>query len=183
MRRALYHIQYVTKAIAGPLLTRIADAARRTPRRLPAHLRAATRAGYPPKPAHRYRGPFGGLAAMALLGACLSPAAAQRPIDLLGTWRIEATSGQGPREVVIRGDSSVTWGKESTIWMVKGEHLAVAIGGEWEIYRMKTGRDALTLSGGDLQKPVTLRKVGPPVARPAGRKTEPAPDTPPRWPH
>ena len=95
-----------------------------------------------------------------------------------GTWRVDArldTKG-GPREVVIRADSSATWGKETSRWRISGKQIAIAIGGEWEVYEVKVGKSELTLSGGDLQKPITLKRVGPPTPRPAGVAVPPDPD-------
>jgi len=37
--------------------------------------------------------------------------------------------------------------------------------GVWQVYGMKLEGDKLKLAGGDLEKPVTLRRVGPPTAR------------------
>lgn len=98
--------------------------------------------------------------------------------SVVGTWRVDAkvdTRG-GPREVIIRADSSATWGKETSRWRLKADSIIVAIGGEWETYRLKVGKTQLTISGGDLQKPITLRRVGPPSPRPAGVAVPPDPD-------
>ncbi|HET9151055.1 MAG TPA: hypothetical protein VFN83_05010 [Gemmatimonadales bacterium] len=98
--------------------------------------------------------------------------------SVVGTWRVDAkvdTRG-GPREVIIRADSSATWGKETSRWRLKADSIMVAIGGEWETYRLKVGKTQLTISGGDLQKPITLRRVGPPSPRPAGVAVPPDPD-------
>lgn len=98
--------------------------------------------------------------------------------DITGTWRVAggADVGNGPREVVIRADSSASWGKEMVRWRVTGDRIAIAIGGEWERYTLSVKRDALTLSGGDLRKPVTLRRSGPPTPRPAGVRIPDDPD-------
>ena len=96
-----------------------------------------------------------------------------------GTWRVDArleTKG-GPREVVIRADSSATWGKETSRWRLNGKQISIAIGGEWEVYDVKVGKSELTLSGGDLQKPITLKRVGPATPRPAGVAVPADPDT------
>lgn len=96
-----------------------------------------------------------------------------------GTWRVDArldTRG-GPREVIIRPDSSASWGKETSRWRMVGKQIAIAIGGEWETYDLKVGKAELTLSGGDLQKPITLRRVGPATPLPAGVAVPPDPDT------
>ena len=98
--------------------------------------------------------------------------------SVVGTWRVDAkvdTRG-GPREVIIRADSSATWGKETSRWRLKADSIMVAIGGEWETSRLKVGKTQLTISGGDLQKPITLRRVGPPSPRPAGVAVPPDPD-------
>ena len=95
-----------------------------------------------------------------------------------GTWKVDArtvTRG-GPREVIIRADSSATWGKETSRWRLKNDSIMVAIGGEWETYKLEVSRSRLTISGGDLQKPITLKKVGPATARPAGVSVPPDPD-------
>ncbi|MBA2292858.1 MAG: hypothetical protein H0W15_10440 [Gemmatimonadales bacterium] len=98
--------------------------------------------------------------------------------DITGTWRVAggADVGNGPREVVIRADSSASWGKEMVRWRVAGDRIAIAIGGEWERYKLSVKGNNLTLSGGDLRKPVTLRRTGPPTARPNGVRVPDDPD-------
>jgi len=95
-----------------------------------------------------------------------------------GTWKVDARTDTrgGPREVIIRADSSATWGKETSRWRLKNDSIMVAIGGEWETYKLEVSRSRLTISGGDLQKPITLKKVGPATARPAGVSVPPDPD-------
>ena len=110
-----------------------------------------------------------------------SVARAQKPgPDLTGTWRVDASADvkNGPREVVIRADSSASWGKETVRWRVKGDRISIALGGEWETYKLKlrSREGTLTLSGGDLQKAVTLKRVGPPTSRPANVKVPEDPD-------
>ena len=118
------------------------------------------------------------IVAAALAVGTVAPATAQKSSPIVGTWRVDAkvdTRG-GPREVIIRADSSASWGRETSRWRLKGEQIAIAIGGEWETYKVKVTRTALTLSGGDLQKPITLRRVGPPTPRPSGVAVPPDPD-------
>ncbi|HET7603757.1 MAG TPA: hypothetical protein VFK36_12115 [Gemmatimonadales bacterium] len=107
------------------------------------------------------------------------------PVPLLGqeasvegTWKVDAkldTRG-GPREVIIRPDSSATWGKETSRWRLRDDSIMVAIGGEWETYKLDVSKTRLTISGGDLQKPITLKRVGPATPRPAGVSVPPDPD-------
>jgi hypothetical protein len=96
-----------------------------------------------------------------------------------GTWQVDASSvaGKGPREVIIRADSSASWGKETVRWRLPGENkIMIALGGEWEMYRMKLKGDKLTLSGGDLSEPITLKRTGPPTPRPDSIPVPPDPD-------
>lgn len=98
--------------------------------------------------------------------------------DITGTWRVDAGADvkNGPREVIIRADSSASWGKEVVRWRVTDGKIWIALGGEWEIYKLKVSKSSITLSEGDLTKPVTLKKVGPPTPRPAGVKVPGDPD-------
>lgn len=115
----------------------------------------------------------------ALAVAAAGPLAGQAKSSIVGTWRVAPRTDTrgGPREVVIRADSSASWGKETSRWRLDGETIGIAIGGEWEHYRIKVGKTELTLSGGDLQKPITLKRIGPPTPRPAGVPVPPDPDT------
>jgi hypothetical protein len=116
----------------------------------------------------------------ALLAVMLAPGTvAGQQSSIVGTWKVAArvdTRG-GPREVIIRADSSASWGKETSRWRLAGDSIAIAIGGEWETYRVKVGKQELTLSGGDLQKPITLQRVGAATPRPAGTPVPRDPDT------
>ncbi len=97
-----------------------------------------------------------------------------------GTWQVDASSvaGKGPREVIIRKDSSASWGKETVRWRLPQDNrIMIALGGEWETYRMKIKGDKMTLSGGDLSEPISLKRTGPATARPDGVKVPSDPDT------
>jgi hypothetical protein len=101
---------------------------------------------------------------------------------LLGTWQFDLTQGpkkQGPRTVIVRADSSASYGDETVRWRLVGDSLALALGGEWVNYRLKLKGRRLTLSGGDLTEPVTFDFVGPPSARPDTIPVPPDPDTEP----
>ena len=114
-----------------------------------------------------------------VLIAVLLPATLQgQEASVEGTWKVDAkldTRG-GPREVIIRADSSATWGKETSRWRLKDDSIMVAIGGEWETYKLDVNKTRLTISGGDLQKPITLKRVGPATPRPTGVAVPPDPD-------
>lgn len=121
---------------------------------------------------------FGSTRSLLILLVVLAPAPllGQSP-SVEGTWRVDAkldTRG-GPREVIIRTDSSATWGKETSRWRLKGDSIMVAIGGEWETYHLSLSRTRLTISGGDLQKPITLKRTGPASPRQAGVAVPPDP--------
>jgi hypothetical protein len=123
------------------------------------------------------------LAPILLLLAAGSPLAAQQPtgITLSGLWQLEKgkVKSDGPKTVMIRPDSSASWGKETVRWRLKAGEIMIALGGEWETYKLKLKADRLTLSGGDLADPITLKRVGPATPRPATVPVPPDPDTQP----
>jgi hypothetical protein len=99
-----------------------------------------------------------------ILGGMLVAVAAQAPVRLAGNW--QARSGDEIRHIMVRADSSAQFGEELARWRVVGDSLWITLGdGVWQVYGMKIAGDKLTISGGDLEKPVTLRRVGPANAR------------------
>jgi hypothetical protein len=120
---------------------------------------------------------LGWLLAVTLLLGIPGAAGAQQAI--LGTWKFDLQQGEkkeGPRTVVVRPDSSASYGAETVRWRIVGDSLALALGGEWVNYRLKLKGKRLTLSGGDLTEPVTFERVGPPSARPDTVAVPPDPD-------
>lgn len=101
--------------------------------------------------------------------------------SLAGTWQLAKgnVKGDGPRSVVIRSDSSASWGKETVRWRLASDSIRIAIGGEWETYKLKVGKDQLTLSGGDLSGPITLKRIGPATPRANGVLVPPDPNEDP----
>ena len=101
-------------------------------------------------------------------------------VTVAGTWQLEKgkVKADGPKTVVIRPDSSASWGKETVRWRLKGDQIMIALGGEWEIYRIKLSSSKMTLSGGDLTEAITLKRVGPPTPRPDTVPIPPDPDVP-----
>src|SRR2546421_13046600 len=100
---------------------------------------------------------------------------AQAPARVTGNW--QAKAGDEIRHIMVRSDSSAQFGEEVARWRVVGDSLWITLGdGVWQVYGMKLAKDKLTISGGDLVKPVTLKRVGPPTARP---DTLTIPDAPP----
>jgi hypothetical protein len=90
---------------------------------------------------------------------------AQAPVRLAGNW--QARAGDEIRHIMVRSDSSAQFGEEVARWRVVGDSLWITLGdGVWQVYGMKIAGDKLTISGGDLEKPVTLRRVGPATVRP-----------------
>jgi len=89
----------------------------------------------------------------------------QSPVRVTGDW--QAKAGDEIRHIMVRSDSSAQFGKDVARWRVVGDSLWITLGdGVWQIYGMKLAGDKLTISGGDLEKPVTLRRVGAATARP-----------------
>jgi hypothetical protein len=110
---------------------------------------------------------------------CLPAAAAAQQPGILGTWEFDLEQGDGkdgPRTVIVRADSSASYGSETVRWRVLGDSLALALGGEWVNYRLRVKGRRLTLSGGDLTEPVTFERVGPPSPRPDSIPVPPDPD-------
>ena len=93
--------------------------------------------------------------------------------DVTGTWRVDTPDG--PQEVVVRPDSSASFGDDTVRWRLEPDSFHIAIGDEWMVYGFVLGRNKLTLSGGDLEEPVVLKRVGPPNPRPEGVEIPPAP--------
>ena len=109
----------------------------------------------------------------AMLLAAVMPTWAAAQTDahgaLIGTWKFDLRQDRkkaGPRIVVVRPDSSASYGTQTVRWRIVGDSLALALGGEWVNYRLKLKSKHLTLSGGDLEEPVTFDLVGPPSPRP-----------------
>jgi len=94
-------------------------------------------------------------------------------VQLGGTWRAETPDG--PRSVIIRPDSSASYGDETVRWRLQGDSIYIAFGDEWMVYRYKVKGSRLTLSGGDLDEPVTLKRTGPPTPLPKGETVPPPP--------
>ena len=102
------------------------------------------------------------------------PLSAQtRPASLEGTWRAE--TADGPQEIVVRADSSASFGEEIVRWRIVADSIFIALGDEWLVYNFVLRRNELTLSGGDLVDPITLTRTGPPTPRPDGVPVPPAP--------
>ncbi len=115
-----------------------------------------------------------------------APAAAQAPAGpaaVLGTWTFDLKQGKksGPRTVIVRADSSASYGDETVRWRLKPDSLLLALGGEWVSYRLKLakGGKRLTLSEGDLTEPIDFDLVGPPTPRPDTVPVPPDPDLEP----
>ncbi|HET6577013.1 MAG TPA: hypothetical protein VFG66_01740 [Gemmatimonadales bacterium] len=95
--------------------------------------------------------------------------AAAQQAAILGTWKFDLRQDQkkeGPRTVIVRADSSASYGTQTVRWRIVGDSLALALGGEWVNYRLQLSGKKLRLSGGDLDEPVDFRRVGPPTPRP-----------------
>ncbi len=99
--------------------------------------------------------------------------AGQMGPDVTGTWRAETPDG--PQEIIVRPDSSASFGDDIVRWRIEADSIHLAIGDEWMVYKFAVRRDKLTLSGGDLEDPIELKRVGPATPRPHGVEVPPAP--------
>ncbi|MGH7517255.1 MAG: hypothetical protein ACREOC_07275 [Gemmatimonadales bacterium] len=127
-----------------------------------------------------------GLLALAFAFGAVPPAVAQSSTNtpaVLGTWKFDLKQGKksGPRTVIVRPDSSASYGDETVRWRTKPDSLLLALGGEWVSYRLKLGKRGkrLTLSGGDLTEPIDFNLVGPPTPRPDTVAVPPDPELEP----
>jgi hypothetical protein len=116
-------------------------------------------------------------------GVIAAQSAAQKS-DLIGTWqaKVKEKTKDGSRtvtkDVVIRPDSSASYEKETVRWRRPAPGAVwLALGGEWEKFKIDLKGDKLVLSEGDLQEPITLKRIGPPTPRPADVPVPPDPDT------
>ena len=101
---------------------------------------------------------------LAMLPAAAAAQTAHR-LHLEGDW--QAKAGEEIRHIMVRTDSSAQFGDQVARWRVVGDSLWITLGdGVWQVYGMALRSDQLTLSGGDLEKPVTLKRVGPATPRP-----------------
>ena len=108
---------------------------------------------------------FGFVVLLALVATARGAAQTARHTRLEGDWL--ARAGDELRHIMVRGDSSAQFGDQVARWRVVGDSLWITLGdGVWQVYGMVLRSDQLTLSGGDLEKPVTLKRVGPPTPRP-----------------
>jgi hypothetical protein len=125
------------------------------------------------------------LACILLLGtaAPLAAQTASKATGVLGTWKFDLNQGtkSGPRTVIVRADSSASYGDETVRWRLKPDSLLLALGGEWVGYHLKLAKKGrrLTLSGGDLVEPIDFDRVGPPTPRPDSIPVPPDPDLEP----
>jgi hypothetical protein len=99
-----------------------------------------------------------------LLAAQTADPGPARRARLEGKW--QAKTEDEIRNIMVRSDSSAQFGDQVARWRVVGDSLWLTLGdGVWQVYGMKLDAEKLTLSGGDLDKPVALRRVGPATAR------------------
>jgi hypothetical protein len=116
--------------------------------------------------------------------AAVAQSSAKPTPDITGTWqaKVKEKTKDGSRnvtkEVVIRADSSASYEKETVRWRRPAPNSVwLALGGEWEKFKLDLKGDKLTLSEGDLQEPITLKRIGPPKPRAANVPVPPDPDT------
>lgn len=109
---------------------------------------------------------------VALTPAVLAGQSQQVP-DLSGTWRTDTPDG--PQTIVVRPDSSASWGDETVRWRIVADSIFIAMGDEWLVYNYALSGKKLTLSGGDLVDSIELERAGPPSPRPDGVPVPPAP--------
>ena len=100
---------------------------------------------------------------------------------LEGDWL--AKTNEEIRHIMVRPDSSAQFGNQVARWRLRRDSLWLTLGdGVWMVYGLAVKGDKLTISGGDLEKPVTLQRKGPATARPDTLTVPtPPPDTARAW--
>ncbi len=93
--------------------------------------------------------------------------------DLEGTW--QAQTPDGPQDIIIRSDSSASYGDETVRWRIEADSILIAFGDEWMVYGLEFHGRRVIMSGGDLEEPIELRRVGPATPLPQGEMVPPAP--------
>lgn len=125
-----------------------------------------------------------GLFSLALTVVAASGLSAQTPRRsvLEGRWEARGPD-DGIHYIMVRADSSAQFGNDVARWRVVGDSLWLTLGdGVWMVYGLALKGERLTLSGGDLEKPVTLRRAGTPLPRPDSlRVPDPPPPTSRAW--
>ncbi len=108
------------------------------------------------------------------LAAVQGTAVAQTQLPIMdGTWETDTPDGR--REIIIRPDSSASYGDETVRWRLEGDSLHLAFGDEWIVYGYALDQNKLTLTGGDLEDPIELRRTGPATPLPEGQEIPAAP--------
>jgi hypothetical protein len=116
--------------------------------------------------------------ALGLLSAPAPQRLAAQANPLLGTWVTERKIKDAPAIVIVRADSSASYGTETVRWRIRTTgKILLALGGEWVEYDYRIRSGKLTLSGGDLTEAITLRRTGAPTPRPANVPVPGDPDT------
>lgn len=93
--------------------------------------------------------------------------------SIAGTWEVDTPDGR--QQIIVRMDSSASFNEETVRWRIYDDKLYIAFGDEWVGYDFELKRKSLTLSGGDLEEPIALSRVGPPTPLPKGVEIPPAP--------
>jgi len=87
-------------------------------------------------------------------------AAQQGAAGILGSWQADMLEGQ--QAIVVNADSTVSFGEETVRIRISSDTIYVQFGEEWVGYNFVLNGETLTLSGGDLMDPVTLRRLASP---------------------
>ena len=116
--------------------------------------------------------------ALVIAGLFVAAPLAAQSNPLFGTWVTEKKIKDAPATVILRPDSSASYGTETVRWRIRTTgKILLALGGEWVEYDYRIRSGKLVLSGGDLTEAITLKRTGPPTARPANIPIPADPDT------
>lgn len=81
----------------------------------------------------------------------------REPLDITGSWKADIL--EGPQTIVVHGDSTVSFGEETVRIRVLADTIYIQFGDEWVGYNFELLGEDLTLSGGDLEEPIVLKRT------------------------
>ena len=127
-------------------------------------------------PAHFWMRFATAIPACLFLGAGVSGADAP---NLVGAWEFKDPASGESSTVVFNADGTGALNSDAVRYAVVGDRIRIVVAGETIEYGFKLDGDALTVSGGDLDRPETYRRKGAAPKRGLGARVKTATAPPP----
>jgi hypothetical protein len=107
-----------------------------------------------------------------LLATLFASAAAAPNSPLVGAWESTSAGTGTPLTLLLRDDGSGKLGEEEIQYSVQESRLLLTISGDTVSYSFVLKGDALTLSGGDLERPATFTRKSAPTGKGLGARLQ-----------